>query len=333
MNSPADTPSKGPLVNDTPQNWLLRADDPRPSRDVPAGVEYHRVYAGEKRRIFRGILAIVLLLIGLVGFAQLFTSIATVIDAELLGRSGFTPLQQAAGALSLGALIPYCMMIQRVLYRVPMRSLHSVAGRFRAGVFGRALLAFGPLVVIAISVLQLLVPSPQVPWTTIDLVSYFVIGMLLTPLAAAGEEYGFRGLMFRVLGGWTRNATVGTVIGIAVPTVFFSLLHQSLDPYILTSYFVLFGSMAIVTWRTGGLETAVVLHALYNMTALVLATTVHLDLGGQLNSRAEAAGSPANLVPSVALILVTAAVWWITRTTGPARTPRVSTPHAVVESR
>lgn len=145
--------------------------------------------------------------------------------------------------------------------------------------------------------------------------------MLLTPLAAAGEEYGFRGLMFRVVGGWTRGARFGAVIGIIIPTVLFSLFHGSLDPYILTSYLVLFGSLAIITWRTGGLETAVALHAVYNISALVLGATLHVDLGGALSSRGEIAGSIANLVPSAALVLITAVVWWITRKTGPARSP------------
>jgi len=308
-------------MSNTTTNWLLQLDEPVPTPRVPRAVEYHRVYAGEKRRILRGILAIILLFAGLIGFAQLFLYGAAVIDSQVLGRAGFTPLQQAAGALSLALLIPYCMLLQRLLYGVPFRSLHSVAGRFRYGVFGRALLAFGPPLLVVIASGFLLAPADQVPWTTFDLVAYFVIGMLLTPLAAAGEEYGFRGFMFRVVGGWTRSARIGTVLGIIIPTVLFSLFHGSLDPYILTSYLVLFGSMAIITWRTGGLEAAVVLHVVYNVTALVLGTTLHVDLGGALNSRGETSGSFANLIPSATLILITAIVWWITRKTGPARTP------------
>ncbi|VXC08589.1 CPBP family intramembrane glutamic endopeptidase [Pseudoclavibacter sp. 8L] len=305
----------------TTTNWLLQHDQPIPTPRVPTAVEYHRVYAGEKRRILRGVLAIVLLFGGLVGFAQLFLFGAAIVDSRILGRTGFTPLQQAAGALSLGVLIPYSMLLQRLLYGVPFRSLHSVAGRFRFGVFGRALLAFGPILLVVVASGFLLAPAEQVPWTTFDLVAYFVIGMLLTPLAAAGEEYGFRGFMFRVVGGWTRGARVGAVIGIIIPTVLFSLFHGSLDPYILTSYLVLFGSLAVVTWRTGGLETAVVLHVVYNVTALVLGTTLHVDLGGALDSRETASGSLATLMPSATLILITAVIWWMTRRTGPARTP------------
>lgn len=300
--------------------WLLQADEPVLAHRVAPGVEYHRVYAGVKRRILRGILAIVLLFAGLIGFAQLFLFGAAIIDSELLGRTGFTPLQHAAGALSLVVLIPYSMLLQRVLYGVPARSLHSVAGRFRYGVFGRALLAFGPPLLVVVAV-GFLTPGEAIAWSTADLVAFFVVGMLLTPLAAAGEEYGLRGMMFRVVGGWTRSARSGAVLGIVVTTVLFSLFHGTLDPYLLTTYLVLFSSMAIVTWRTGGLEVAVVLHGVYNVTALVLATTLHVDLGGELSSRGEITGSIASLVPSAGLIVITAIIWWMTRRTGPLRTP------------
>ena len=302
------------------QNWLLRADEPELGLRVPKDVQYHRVYAGEKRRVLRGMTAIVLLFAGLIGLAQLFLLAATVIDAQVLGRTGFTPLQHAAGALSLVALIPFSMLLQRVLYGVPARSLHSVDGRFRYGVLGRAFLAFGPLLLIVIA-FGFLTPGETIEWSTVDLVAIFVIGMVLTPLAAAGEEYGLRGLMFRVVGSWTRGARSGAVLGVIVTTVAFSFFHGTLDPYLLTTYLVLFSSMAIVTWRTGGLETAIVLHGVYNVSSLVLATTLHVDLGGELSSRGEISGSLASLVPSAGLVVITAVVWWVSRRTGPARTP------------
>jgi uncharacterized protein len=308
-------------VPNATQNPLLRLDGPTRPPGVPADVEYHRVYAGDKRRIPRGLLAIVLLLAGLIGFAQLFLFGASLIDTHLLGGAGSTSLQHAAGTLSLALLIPYSMLLQRWLYGVPARSLHSVAGRFRYDLFARSLLVFGPPLLVAVSVSSLLEPGGQVPWTTADLVAWFVIGMLLTPLAAAGEEYGLRGLMFRVVGGWTRGARSGAVLGIVVTTVLFSLLHGSLDPYILTSYLVLFGSMAVITWRTGGLEVAVALHAVYNVTGLVLATTLHVDVSGALSGRGEATGSITHLIPSAALVVITTVIWWTTRSTGPARTP------------
>ena len=301
--------------------WLVRGDRPVRAPAVPSGGEYHRAYATGERRILRGLVAIALLVIGFVGFAVLLGRLSELVDAALFARSGpSTPLRQAAGALALAALIPYSMLVQRVLYGVPAGSLHSVAGRFRFGVLGRALLVFGPPLLVVIAAGSLDAGDPA-PWTTADLVWFFVIGMLLIPLAAAGEEYGFRGLMFRVLGSWTRGARSGAVLGVVVTTVLFSLAHGTLDPFLLTSYLVLFSATAIVTWRTGGLETAVVLHAVYNVSFLVLGTTLHVDIGAELANRATAVGSWANLVPSAVLVVITAIVWWTTRRSGPLRTP------------
>ncbi|RPF22446.1 CPBP family intramembrane glutamic endopeptidase [Myceligenerans xiligouense] len=307
---------------ETERRWFLRGDQSAQLEGVPAGVEYHRVLAGEKRRIMRGLLAIALLLAGMIGFGVSFTELSKVIDVEVLGRTEeFTPLRHIAGSLSLVVLIPYSMLLQRLLYGVSPGSLHSVIGRFRFSVFGKSLVVFGPLVLIAMSIPFLLQDGTMVSWTAPDLVAMFLAGLLVTPLAAAGEEYGFRGLMFRVVGGWTRSARVGLVLGIVVTTVVFSLAHGTLDPYLLTSYFVLFGTMAIITWRTGGLEAAVVLHGLYNLT-LLLATMLHIDVLGQLASRAAAVGSFVNLIPSAALVVATAVIWWMTRGSGPARTAR-----------
>jgi membrane protease YdiL (CAAX protease family) len=310
----------------TEQPWLLRGDLPSPTRGVPAGVEYHRVLAGEERRIPRGLLTIMLLLVGFIAFSVAFIEAAEVIDRQVLGRDeSFTPLRHVAGSLSLALLIPYSMLLQRVFYGVSPGSLHSVTGRFRFGVLGKTLVVLGPLVLVAVGI-SALQGGATTSWTQTDLIVMFLSGLLVTPLAAAGEEYGFRGLMFRVVGGWARNARAGLVVGVVVTTVLFSLMHGTLDPYLLTSYLVLFGSMAIVTWRTGGLEVAVVLHGVYNL-ALLLATTLHLDIGGELDDRATAVGSPVNLVPSAAIITATAIVWFMTRSSGPALTlPRGEEP-------
>lgn len=303
----------------TAQPWLLRGDLPAPTRGVPSDVEYHRVLASERRRIPRGLLTIVLLLVGFVALSVAFVEAAEVVDRRVLGREeSFTPSRHVAGSLALALLIPYSMLLQRVLYGVSPGSLHSVTGRFRFAVLGRTLLLLGPLILVAVGI-SATQGGATTTWTQADLIVMFLSGLLVTPLAAAGEEYGFRGLMFRVVGGWARSARAGLVTGVLVTTVLFSLMHGTLDPYLLASYLILFGSMAIVTWRTGGLEVAVVLHGVYNL-ALLLATTLHLDVGGELDSRASAVGSPVSLVPGAAILIATAIVWLMTRTTGPART-------------
>ncbi|WP_369011289.1 lysostaphin resistance A-like protein [Nodosilinea sp. LEGE 07088] len=300
----------------------------RPARpaSVPAGVEYHRVLADKKHRIGRGIFAIVLLLAGAVVFINVISRGAAVIDLQMgnttpiLGGTDYTPLYHASTMLSLAVLIPWSMVIQRWLYGVPGPSLHSVVSRFRFDVFGRALLLFSP-VWIVVNLLPFFTPGEQSSWSQTDLIGIFIGTLLLTPLQAAGEEYGVRGLVFRVAGSWARGSRAGLVIGVLVSSVVFTAIHGSTDPYINVWYFVLAAGLALITWRSGGIEIAVVLHAVLNTVVLIGAALLRVDLGTALQDRSAGVGSPYQLVPTLTVVVITAVVWWCTRRTGPALTP------------
>jgi len=301
----------------TPTSWMVRDDTSRATDDgVPPRREYHRVFAGDKRRIGRGILTIVLLAAALIGFAVGLRDVADFVEAEYFGRDGYTPFNFAAGMLALGLLIPWSMVLQRVLYGVRAPSLHSVAQRFRFGMLGRGLLVLAPVWALTVT-LALAGPVERVPWTTVDLVAYLLITVLLVPLAAAAEEYAYRGLMLRVIGSWTRNSTVGLVLGIAISSVAFALTHGTLDPYYLTWYVVLGASLAILVWRTGGIELAVLLHAVMNTVLLLSALVLHADIPTQINARPEAVGTPMILIPAAVAVVIAAIVWATTRRSGP----------------
>ncbi|WP_030272811.1 CPBP family intramembrane glutamic endopeptidase [Micromonospora globosa] len=309
----------------TKPNSLLTPGEPRNGPSAPVGVEYHRVLAGDERRIGRGILAIILLLAGFVIFPTVLGRAAAAIDVQqgntppILGGTDYTPLYHASTMLSLGLLIPWSMLIQRWLYGVPGASLHSVTSRFRFDLLGRSLLVFGPawLVVVALGSLA---PVDEAPWSQTDLVAIFIATMLLTPLQSAGEEYGVRGLIFRVIGSWTRSRRAGLVAGVLVSSVLFTAAHGATDPYIIVWYFVLWTGLAIITWRTGGLEIAVMLHAVLNTFSFILATSLRVDLGSALQDRSAGVGTPYQLVPAFAVVVITAIIWWRTRKTDPALT-------------
>ncbi|MFY1695949.1 MULTISPECIES: CPBP family intramembrane glutamic endopeptidase [unclassified Solwaraspora] len=308
-------------------NSLLAPAEPRDQPSVPQGVEYHRVLAGDKRRIGRGILAIVLLLAGIVIFPTVIGRATALIDVRMgntppiLGGTDYTPLAHASAMLALGLLVPWSMLIQRWLYGVPGSSLHSVTSRFRFDLLGRSLLIFGPAWLV-VNVLGALTPVDESPWSQTDLIAIFVATMLLTPLQSAGEEYGVRGLIFRVIGSWTRSPRAGLVAGVLVSSVLFTAVHGATDPYIIVWYFVLWSGLAVITWRTGGLEIAVMLHAVLNTFTFILATSLRVDLGSALQDRSAGVGTPYQLVPTVAVIVIAAIIWWRTRKTGPALTPQ-----------
>jgi uncharacterized protein len=304
--------------------------------DPPPGVEYHRVLDDGTRRIGRGIAAIALLLAGVLVFGYLTSWGAALIDQRMgrinptLGGTDVTPVYQAGNMLSLALLVPWAMLIQRWLYGLRPASLHSVTSRFRFDVFGRAVLFVAPLWVVVI-LLSTTMPE-QVPWSGTDLVVMMAVTLLLTPLQSAGEEYGLRGLTFRVVGSWARNPRVGLVLGIVVSSVIFVSIHLSPDPWRNVYYFAPAITFAIITWRTGGLETAAVVHALNNTLLFLFDTVMHSDFPS-LQERAAGGGTALLLVPCAGLLVITAVVWMKTRRTGPARTPaaprRVPEPVAV----
>jgi membrane protease YdiL (CAAX protease family) len=289
---------------------------------VPPGVEYHRVLAGGTRRIGRGLLAIALLIGGLTVSSLVLTAGAAAVDAAIgtEGRVVYTPLIHAAGMVSVALLIPWSMLIQRWLYGVRGASLHSVVSRFRFDVSGRALLLIVPAWVVAL-VFQYWSPLPQTAWTYSDVLWMLVATILLTPLQAAGEEYGLRGLVLRVAGGWTRGARAGLAVGVLVSSGTFAVIHLSTDPWLNLWYLIFAVGTAVITWRTGGIEIAVVVHAAYNTLSFVFDAAFRVDLATVATDRSAGAGTAAVLIPGAVVVATAVLVWLRTRRTGPARTP------------
>ncbi|WP_045739603.1 CPBP family intramembrane glutamic endopeptidase [Actinoplanes rectilineatus] len=281
--------------------------------------EYHRVLAGDRRRVGRGLLAIVLLAAGVVGATIGLGAAAARLEAAL-GLSGYTPVGHAATMLAIGLTVPWAMLLQRWLYGVPGPSLSSVVGTFRTAVFGRALLVILPMWTVSLVVVNLSMPYATTPWPSHTLAAFFVVTVLTTPLQAAGEEYGLRGLVFRVAASWGRGPVAALTFGVAGSSLLFAALHASSDPW-LNLYYVVFGvTLALITWRIGGLEIAVVIHAVNNTVAFIITLLLQMDLTVMFD-RSAGSGSVIMLLPCALHVTVAAAVWWRTRHAGPARTP------------
>ncbi|MCR2816609.1 CPBP family intramembrane glutamic endopeptidase [Microbacterium jiangjiandongii] len=285
------------------------------------GVEYHRVLAGDQRRIGRGILAIVLLMGGMFLFSILFPVIAAMVQGPVSPDDGvvYTPLLHAAGMFAVALLTPWSMLIQRWLYGVKGASLHSVFSRFRFDIFGRALVVIVPAWTV-ITVALYWAPLPETTWSHTDILWFLLATLLLTPLQAAGEEYGFRGLIFRVAGGWARGARAGLVVGIVVSSVLFAIAHLSTDMWLNAWYLVFAVGVALITWRTGGIEIAVVLHAGFNTLNLLFDAAFRVDFADAYE-RSAGVGSPITMLPAVVIVIGVIVVWVRTRGAGAARTP------------
>ncbi len=274
----------------------------------------------------RGIAALVLLLGGMLVFSLAFGGLAFVVESAFgltdpdADETVITPVQLAAGLFSLALLIPWSMLIQRWLYKVEGASLHSVGSLFRFDLMGRSLVVLLPVWAVYMSVFTLLMPYETVHWSTSDLFLMFVAVVVFTPFQSAGEEYGFRGLAFRIAASWGRGPRVALVLGVVVSSLAFMVVHLAADPWLNLYYFVLGATLALITWRTGGLEIAVVVHAVNNTIAFLLVVVTRSDLAEGMD-RSVGAGSPVMLLPCVLMLVITAVVWWRTRRSGPVLTP------------
>ena len=304
------------------ENHSLQTKNPE---GVRAG---EREYAGflAGRPWWRGAVAIALLVGGWV-IVTVGLSVGALALSTLLGLpTGFgegpsriTPLMFLAVNLTWAALIPLSLGIQRLLYG-EAASLHSVVGRVRWGLLVRVALVLVPvyLLVNATGVLEGFGAGDRGR----DAGAFLLVCLLTTPLQAAGEEYAFRGLLTRAVGGWFRGGRAALIVGGLVSSLVFMVAHGAGDAW-LNAHYLSFGlALTGIAWRTGGLEAGVAMHVVNNMVALGVGVWAGQDLG-QMANRQAGVGGPFMLLPIASSIVIAAVVWWWTAR---HRTPRSAVP-------
>ena len=300
---------------------------PTPS-DLPAApVDYQQMLRTPRQRWWKGLLMIIsfvaaYLIVSLVlqvGAIGIDVARGRVVPADLLrGKVTLTPTLLLSVNLTNAAAIPLSMVLQRAFFGQRRRWLHSVVGTFRWRLLGRAALIVVPIWAIYLAVTLLLSPERPVRPSGEALV-LLVIVVLTTPFQAAGEEYGARGLIARGAGSWVVGRGGALLLSTLVSSVIFMLAHGAGDPWLIGFYFFFGVLLSLVTWRTGGLEVAVLLHATNNLIAFGSGIILGEDLSSALD-RSNGTGSPAVLLPAAALVLSVAGVWWWARATKMTRT-------------
>jgi len=98
-----------------------------------------------------------------------------------------------------------------------------------------------------------------------------LVVVLTTPLQSAAEEYLFRGYLSQAIAGWFRAPRAGAVAAAVLTAALFSLAHAPPDAATFLDRFAFGLAASAVVWLTGGLEAAVVLHAVNNVLVFFLA--------------------------------------------------------------
>ena len=127
----------------------------------------------------------------------------------------------------------------------------------------------------------------------------------------------------RSAGSWVASPVPGLIIATIVPSLVFMAAHGAGDPWLNVYYFLFGAAMSLLVWRTGGLEAAVVVHAVNNMMAFGIVILA----GQEINlDRSAGTGGAFMLVPMAVLLIVAVLLsllakrWKVQRTSQPSGT-------------
>ena len=264
-------------------------------------------------------------LLGLVLFAFVFfvadvivvlLAFLTRISPDLAMQNLIDPVTLLVTNLTLIVAIPTVWLAWGVAHGMAIGWSSSVLARLRWRLFRpltlRALATLGVGIGLTIALGLALAPDavsgpvPGFGWLV-------VVVLLTTPLQSAAEEYVFRGYLSQAIAGWIRAPRAGAVTAAVVTAALFSAAHAPPDLLTFADRFAFGLAASAVVWLTGGLEAAIVLHAVNNVLVFLLAGAL-----GEAVQTDDAAG-PGLLVVVLDLLAMAAYVALVARARGTLR--------------
>ena len=311
---PSEYPPPLPYARIRPVSAM--PDSPRPYQQMLRGPRYRwwkpllcLVLVLPLAAIMMAVAVVPVIVAGLIAGAPdlvEYTARATT-DIANLGPVGFIYLN-----LTLIVLIPASGLSIWIVHGVRPRFLGSVAGGIRWRWLLRCFAVTLPLWVAYFGLVTMAGTfSSARPdhW-----VALLVIVLLMTPLQAAGEEYFFRGWIMQNVGACFARPMVGLVGSLIVSAVAFSTAHLSPDPWVLTTIACLAVIWGLATWRTGGLEAGIAMHAVNNV--LTFGVLVFSGEWSHAFIRPETTGSPLMLLLVAVNVIAYALIMWQAKRAG-----------------
>lgn len=199
------------------------------------------------------------------------------------------------------------LIVGRLLFSMRIGDFFSHRSGIRWGLLVKSLLVagvgFGLMTVVNLAV------QDKPIQTSGAVLAGVLVAVLLVPLQAASEELMFRGLTVQTLLGRIGVTPVTFWVVTAALTALFAALHGATDPAVLLALVAIALLMAYLTWRLAGLEAAIAVHVMNNVTLICSSVLRGTDLTkGQSASTTSMTGV---LVQIAVAALVTAVICWI----------------------
>ena len=264
--------------------------------------------------ILFGIIMVLSILFGIV----LALAFPETLTEDVLAANQLDPVVYFMLFASVALLLPSALLARLVLGPRPLGLIFSVTGRIRwKWLLLCFLVAVGVYAVVNLAGIGLDLATGGTP-TSVQLAPGFgwllATTLIVVPLQCTAEEVVFRGYLAQMVGRWLKHPAWA----ILLPVPLFVAGHVY-DVWGLLSVGIMAVSMGIVTWRTGGLEAGIALHAVNNMTVSLFAMLGLVDMN-------ETSGAPTDLITEVILNgAFIALVFWLVK-----RHPEVAVTRTVV---
>lgn len=220
------------------------------------------------------LLATVVLLVNMIGLAAAGTGIDELLDPSIM-MSFTDPWSLLFLNLSLAVAIPCVWAAWAAVHGTRIGWSSSVLGRLRWRLIvpytRMALLTLGLGIGASVLVSLLFTDEEAGTGPSSTFVWLLIVVLLTTPVQSAAEEYLCRGYLSQAIAGWVRHPTVGAIVAGVLTALLFSSLHGEQDIVTFLDRFAFGLAASAVVWLTGGLEAAIVLHAVNNVIVFVLA--------------------------------------------------------------
>ena len=283
--------------------------------------EYHAFYRTPRFRWWQSLLALALFgacwgagVLTAAIVAVIYEVVAGGATVEQLGNGVQTPALFVANNLGVALAIPAAVVTQWIMFRQRAGWLFSVQGRLRWQLLGPCVLIAALIHVTTLATWLVIVGPPEGLGMRTE--TWFLLAAILltTPLQAAGEEVAFRGLGTRAIGSCFDDQRLGLVVATASTSLVFAMAHGSLDVWLLLFYLTLGIAASLLTWQAGGLEPAIALHVVVNLTTMLFLPFLGLASGAV----PEHPGLQA-FTQVLAIIATSIALVWYIRREAPTR--------------
>ncbi len=272
------------------------APAPRPADTLPAdavvgGLAFHRLLFARQRRGWWTPLAVagigvvlygILMVVTVIVIIAVASSDPTVLD-RLLALSENPTIDVRDPfvlALTLGTIVmmlPCYVIASRIVNGKRLGLISSAAGRLRWGWMMRCVLVALALYGVFVAI-SFLLPSESgadaavsAPPTSVWVTSLVLI-LVLVPVQSATEEYVFRGYLMQSIGRWLRHPAWAILL--PVPLFVLGHLYDVLGQINVGVFAIAAGWLS---WRTGGLEAAIALHVVNNLTGFLVSLVAGTD--------------------------------------------------------